>query len=159
MAVKFAVAKGAEVTVISRGTAKRESALTGLGAHKYIDSSNKDEMAAAASSFDLIINCVAADHNLGDYLALLDVDGEICCVGAPPSPFSLHAFQILVPRRVISGSLIGGIKETQEMLDFCGLHNIVCDIETIPANYVNEAYERAIKGDIKYRFVIDTATI
>lgn len=159
MAVKFGVAIGANVTVISRGTGKKDNALNTLKAHNYIDSTNADEMKAAAGSFDLIINCIAADHNVGDYLALLDLGGHMCMVGVPPSPLAIHAFQLIAPRKTIGGSLIGGVKETQEMLEFCGKNNIVCDIETIKADYINEAYERTIKSDVKYRFVIDVATI
>lgn len=158
MAAKFSRAFGAHTTVISRGVSKRDSALNHLHADAYIDSTNADEMNAAAGTFDFIVNCVAANHDVGALMNLLKTDGQMVMVGVPPSPLSLHAFQFVMKRRALKGSLIGGIAETQEMLDFCGKHNIVCDIEMINAEKVNEAYDRAIKGDVHYRFVIDAAS-
>ena len=159
MAVKFGVAFGAEVTVISRSPAKKEEALGGLGAQAFIVSANEEEMAHAASSFDLILSTVSSDYDLNPYLGLLKVDGTLIVVGVPPSPSSLALGNIIFRRRCVAGSLIGGVRETQEMLDFCGKHNIVCDIEKINADYINDAYERVMNSDVRYRFVIDTASI
>ena len=159
MGVKFSVAFGAHTTVISRGSSKRDSALNELKAHAFIDSTNAAEMAAAVGSFDFILDCVAANHDVAALIGLLKVGGEVVMVGAPPDNLSVSAFGFIMGRKKLGGSAIGGIPETQEMLDFCGKHNIVCDIEQIRADQINEAYERAIKSDVKYRFVIDTATM
>jgi uncharacterized zinc-type alcohol dehydrogenase-like protein len=158
MAVKLGVAFGAHVTVISRGTAKKESALKELGAHAYLDSTDAEQMKAAENSFDFILNTIALDHDITAYLRLLDIDGKMVMVGIPPNKIGLYMQCFIEGRRTLSGSLIGGIKETQDMLDFCSRHNIVCDVEVIPATQINEAYERTLKGDVKYRFVIDTST-
>ncbi len=159
MGVKFARALGAHVTVISRGTSKKDSALKDLGANDYLDSTDAAAMAAAMSSFDFILNTIAAEHNINAYLMLLKRDGKMVMVGAPPNPMQLAAFPLLLGRRTLAGSSIGGIKETQEMLNFCGEHNITCDVETIRADQINDAYVRTLKGDVKYRFVIDTSTM
>lgn len=159
MGVKFAVAFGAHTTVISRGTSKRDHALKELNAHAFIDSTNPAEMAAAMGSFDFILDCVAANHDVGSLIGLLNVGGEIVLVGVPSEALTLSPFPFIMGRKRFSGSAIGSIEETQEMLDFCGKHNIVCDIETIKATEINAAFERAIKSDVKYRFVIDTATM
>lgn len=159
MGVKLALAFGCHVTVISRGLAKKDDALANLKAHAYLDSSNAEEMAAASGTFDFIIDTIAAAHDLGLYINLLGQEGKLVMVGASPQPMPVGAFPFIMKRRTLTGSLIGGIKETQEMLDFCGRHNIVCDIEPISAAQINDAYERAIKSDVKYRFVIDVATI
>jgi len=158
MGVKLARAWGCDVTVISRGTKKKDDALK-LGAHHFLDSTNEDEMKAHANTFDFIIDTIAANHDIGIYLALVKTRGRIVVVGAPAEPFSVNAFGLIPQARSISGSMIGGIRETQEMLDFCGRHNIVCDIEMIKACDINDAYERTIAADVKYRFVIDTATM
>eukprot|EP01040_Poterioochromonas_malhamensis_P011109 gene11109-12106_t len=159
MAVKFGVAFGAHVTVLSRGNAKRESALNDLKAHAYVDVTNKEEWKTVQSSFDLIINTIAADFNIELYTELLAVNGQMVMVGVPGTAQKVY-LQALVPkRRSIAASMIGGIQETQEMLDFCGRHNIVCDVEVINASQVNEAWERTVKGDVKYRFVIDVSTL
>jgi uncharacterized zinc-type alcohol dehydrogenase-like protein len=159
MAVKFGKAFGCHVTVISRGTAKRDSALNTLGANAYLDSTDKAAMDAAVKSFDFILDAISAQHSIEDYLRLLTLDGKLVIVGVPPAPFALNAGSLIFNRNSVSGSLIGGIKETQEMLDFCGRNNIVCDVEMCNASYINEAYERTINGDVKYRFVIDCDTI
>jgi len=159
MAVKIGVAWGCHVTVISRGTSKREEAMSKLGAHAYLDSTNEEEMKAAAERFDFMIDTIAATHNVQQYLGLVGVDGKLIMVGIPTTPFDMSAMAIVMRRKVLGGSLIGGIRETQDMLDFCGRHNIVCDIELINASYINEAYNRTVASDVKYRFVIDTATL
>jgi len=159
MGIKFGVAFGAHVTVISRGTAKRDAAINGLGAHDYIDSTNEAEMKAAASRFDFIIDTVSAEHDMNAIISTLAVDGTLCCVGAPPTPHAIRAGLLIGGRRTVCGSLIGGIKETQDMLDFCGRHNIVCDIETISVDQINVAYERTLSSDVRYRFVIDLSTL
>lgn len=158
MGAKLSVAMGCHVTVISRGTAKKESALKDLKVHDYIDSTNADEFKAAAGRFDFILDTVSADHDMGSYIALLTLDGKLCSVGAPPCALSLNSNKLVWGRRSWCGSLIGGIRETQEMLDFCGRHGITCDIELIDASKIDVAYERTVKGDVKYRFVIDTST-
>ena len=159
MGVKFAVAMGCDVTVISRGTAKRESALNELKAHHFIDSTNTEELGKAAFSFDFILDTISAEHNIGTYIDMLTVDGKLCIVGAPPTPFALSGTKLILGRKSWCGSLIGGIRETQEMLDFCGRHNITCDIELINASQIDTAYDRTLKSDVKYRFVIDVSSI
>ncbi|PSC75052.1 8-hydroxygeraniol dehydrogenase-like [Micractinium conductrix] len=155
MAVKWGKAFGCEVTVISTSASKKSEAVDRLGADKFVVSKDEEEMAAAAGTLDGIIDTVSAKHDLGTYLNLLNTNGKYVIVGAPPEPFELSSFQVLYKRLTVGGSLIGGIKETQEMLDFAAEHNIVCDIETIPVDAVNEAMVRLEKGDVRYRFVID----
>jgi alcohol dehydrogenase (NADP+) len=161
MGAKFAVAMGCDVTIISRGTAKRESALNDLKVHHYLDSKDPAQLKAATNSFDFILDTVSADHDINMYVGLLNTDGKICIVGAPPATekFAVRASTLFLGRRTMCGSLIGGVKETQEMLDFCGRHNITCDIELISADEIDKAYERTVNSDVKYRFVIDAATI
>lgn len=159
MAVKFGIAFGAHVTVLSRGTAKRESALNNLKAHAYVDVNNKAEWAAVKGTYDIIINTIAVDFNVETYTELLAVGGKMVMVGAPGTASKVYLQALIPKRRSIAASMIGGIQETQEMLDFCGRHNITCDVEVISASQVNEAYERTIKGDVKYRFVIDISTL
>ncbi|MBX8608728.1 NAD(P)-dependent alcohol dehydrogenase [Pseudomonas cichorii] len=159
MGIKLAHAMGAQVVAFTTSESKREAAKA-LGADEVVISHNAAEMAAHARSFDLIINTVAAPHSLDDFLALLKRDGTLTLVGAPASPHpSPEVFNLIFKRRSITGSMIGGIPETQEMLDFCARHNIVSDIELIRAEQINEAYERMLKGDVKYRFVIDNTTL
>ncbi|GFM60389.1 zinc-binding dehydrogenase [Pseudomonas cichorii] len=159
MGIKLAHAMGAQVVAFTTSESKREAAKA-LGADEVVVSLNAEEMAAHARSFDLIINTVAAPHSLDDFLALLKRDGTLTLVGAPASPHpSPEVFNLIFKRRSITGSMIGGIPETQEMLDFCARHNIVSDIELIRAEQINEAYERMLKGDVKYRFVIDNTTL
>ncbi len=158
MGVKLARALGAHVVVFSTSPSKKEDALR-LGAHEVIISRNADEMAKQAESFDFILDTVSADHDINAYLNLLRRDGNITLVGAPPSPLAMAAFGLILRRRSLSGSTIGGIPETQEMLDFCGAHNITADVEVIPIQKVNEAYERLLKSDVKYRFSIDMASL
>jgi alcohol dehydrogenase (NADP+) len=158
MGVKFAHALGAHTVVFTTSPSKVEDALR-LGADEVVISKNANEMQKHAFSFDFILDCVAADHDINAYLSLLAVDGNITLVGAPENPLPVSAFNLIMGRRSLSGSPIGGIKETQEMLDFCGAHNITSDVEVIPIQKVNEAYERMIKSDVKYRFSIDMASL
>ena len=158
MAVKLAAAMGAEVTVFSTSPEK-EKAAQELGAHQFIISKDAAAMQAAANYFNLIINTVSAKLDLSPYLAALRLDGTLVLLGAPPESPQLHAFDLLAKRRRVAGSLIGGIQETQEMLDFCAEHNITADVEVIPIQDINDAYERMIKGDVHYRFSIDMATL
>jgi uncharacterized zinc-type alcohol dehydrogenase-like protein len=158
MGVKFAYALGADVVVFTTSPNKKEDALR-LGADEVVVSRNADEMQKHAGSFDFILDAVSADHDINAYINLLRRDGNITLVGAPEKPLSVSAFGLLMGRRNLSGSLIGGIPETQEMLDFCGAHNITADVEIIPIQKVNEAYERLLKSDVKYRFSIDMASL
>ena len=158
MGVKFARAFGAHVVVLTTSLNKKDDALR-LGADEVVISRNADEMQKHAGSFDFILDTIAADHDINAYLNLLAHDGNITLVGAPEKPMPISAFSLLMGRRNLSGSLIGGIAETQEMLDFCGKHNITSDVEIIPIQKVNEAYERLIKSDVKYRFSIDMASL
>ena len=159
MGIKLAHALGAHVVAFTTSESKRQAALA-LGADEVVVSKDPAAMAAHAKSLDLIVNTVAAPHNLDAFLQLLKRDGTMVLVGAPESPHpSPHVFNLIMKRRAIAGSLIGGIPETQEMLDFCAKHGIVADIEMIRAEDINEAYERMLKGDVKYRFVIDNASL
>ena len=158
MGVKFARAFGAHVVVLTTSPGKQEDALR-LGADEVIISTNPDEMKQHAGSFDFILDTISADHDVNAYLNMLCIDGNLTLVGAPEKPFPVSAFALLFGRKSISGSLIGGIKETQEMLDFCGEHNITSDVEVIPIQAANEAYERLLKSDVKYRFSIDMASL
>ena len=159
MGVKIAAAMGAEVVLFTTSESKREDALR-LGASKVVVSKNADEMAAHVGSFDFILNTVAASHDLDAFLVLLKLDGTMTLVGAPSTPHpSPGVFNLIMKRRRLAGSLIGGIRETQEMLDFCAKNNIVSDIEMIRMDEIEVAYERMLKGDVKYRFVIDMASL
>ncbi|MCX6117402.1 MAG: NAD(P)-dependent alcohol dehydrogenase [Proteobacteria bacterium] len=158
MGVKLAAAMGAEVTVLSQSNKKEQDAKR-LGAHHFFATNDKSVFAKLANTFDLIINTVSVDINWGDYLGLLRLDGNMVIVGVPEKPVMMTAGPLIFRRRNLAGSLIGGIKETQEMLDFCGKNNIVCDIEKIPMEKVNEAYERVVKSDVRYRFVLDISTL
>lgn len=158
MGVKFAVALGAEVWVFTTSESKKEDALR-LGATGVILSKDADDMAKHAGSFDFILDCVAAKHDINAYINMLKRDGEITLVGAPPEPLEVGAFGLLMGRRSLSGSPIGGIAETQEMLDLCGEKGITADVEVIGVDGINEAYERIVKSDIKYRFTIDMSTL
>ncbi|MGH7950603.1 MAG: NAD(P)-dependent alcohol dehydrogenase [Limisphaerales bacterium] len=158
MAVKLANAFGAHVVVFTTSSNKTQDAIR-LGAHEVVLSKNEAEMKKHANSFHFILNTVAAKHDINAYLQLLKRDGTLTQVGAPPQPLEVDVGNLIFGRRKFTGSLIGGIRETQEMLDFCGEHNIVCDIELIPIQKINEAYERLLKSDVKYRFVIDMASL
>ena len=158
LAVKIAAALGAEVTVLSQSLKKQEDGLS-LGAEHYYATSDPSTFEQLAGSFDLILNTVSAQIDLNAYLSLLAVDGAMVNVGAPAEPLSLQVFSLIPGRKTFAGSMIGGIRETQEMLDFCSEHGIGAEIEVIPAEKINDAYERVLASDVRYRFVIDTATL
>jgi uncharacterized zinc-type alcohol dehydrogenase-like protein len=158
MALKFANAFGAHVVLFTTSPNKTADALR-LGAHEVVVSKNEAEMQKHAGSFDFILDAVSADHDCNAYLNLLKRDGTLTLLGAPPNPLSVPAFGLIMGRRQLAGSLIGGIRETQEMLDFCAEKGITADIELIRIQQINEAYERLLKGDVKYRFVIDMASL
>ncbi len=158
MGVKFAHAFGAHTVVFTTSPGKKDDALR-LGADEVVLSRNADEMRRHAGSFDFILDAVAADHDINAYLGLLRRDGSMVMVGAPEKPLPVSVFGLIMGRHSLSGSMIGGIAETQEMLDFCGRHNITADVEVIPIQKVNEAFERMVKSDVKYRFSIDMASI
>lgn len=158
MAVKFAHAFGAHTVLFTTSPGKAEDARR-LGADEVVISKNADEMQAHLGSFDFILDAVSAEHDINAYLELLKRDGTLTLVGAPEKPLPVVTFNLLMKRRTLAGSLIGGIKETQEMLDFCGEHNITADIELIDIQQINEAYERLLRSDVKYRFVIDMKSL
>ncbi|PSB15213.1 hydroxyacid dehydrogenase [filamentous cyanobacterium Phorm 46] len=158
MGVKLAKAFGAHVVVFTTSPNKVEDALR-LGADEVVNSKNADEMKKHLNSFHFILDTVSAQHDINAYLLLLKRDGNLTQVGVPAEPLSLNVSSLIFGRRSLSGSLIGGIKETQEMLDFCGKHNITSDIELIPIQNINQAYDRLVKSDVKYRFVIDMASL
>ncbi len=158
MGVKLAVSFGAEVTMLSHSASKEEDAKR-LGAHKFVLTSDEQQVKELNNYFDFILDTVSASHDYNLYLNMLKTNGKMVCVGAPPDPIQTPVFNLILQRRSIAGSLIGGIPETQEMLDYCAEHNIVSDVEVINIKDINEAYERMIKGDVRYRFVIDMATL
>jgi uncharacterized zinc-type alcohol dehydrogenase-like protein len=158
MGVKFAHAFGAHVVVFTTSPRKKEDAIR-LGADEVVVSRNANEMSKHVGSFDFILDAVSADHDINAYINLLGRDGNITLVGAPEKPLSVAAFGLIFGRHSLSGSAIGGVGETQEMLDFCGKNNITSDVEVIPIQKVNEAYERLLKSDVKYRFSIDMASL
>lgn len=158
MAVKFAVSFGAEVTVLSTSSSKKDDAKR-LGAHQFAVTSDASVTKSLRNNFDFIIDTVSAPHDYNLYLSMLDTNGVHICVGAPPTPSQVAAFSLIGNRRSIAGSMIGGLPETQEMLDYCGTHNITSDVELIAMKDINNAYDRMLKGDVRYRFVIDMATL
>lgn len=158
MAVKLAASMGAEVTMLSRSPEKAKDAEE-LGAHHFALTTEKETMKGLANTFDFIIDTVSAEHDYNEYLALLRTNGVMILLGVPPTPSEVHAVQLIFGRRSLVGSLVGGIKETQEMLDYCAEHGITSDVEMIRMDQINEAYQRTLKGDVRYRFVIDMATI
>jgi uncharacterized zinc-type alcohol dehydrogenase-like protein len=158
MGVKFAHAFGAHTVLFTTSESKVADGKR-LGADEVVISKDPAAMAKHAGSFDMILDTVSADHDLNAYLNLLKLDGSLVVVGVPPKPQPVAVFSLIMPRRHLSGSLIGGIPETQEMLDFCGKHDVVCDIELIKMQQINEAYERMLRSDVKYRFVIDMASL
>ena len=157
MGVKFAVAMGAEVTVLSHSPSKEADALA-MGAHHFVSTKDPENLKPLVKRFDLILNTVSAELVIGDYLNLLTLDGTLVVIGLPGKPYAVDAGTLLNGRRRIAGSMIGGIPELQEMLNFCGKHSIVSDVEVIKADYINAAYARTVASDVKYRFVIDAAT-
>jgi len=158
MGIKLAHAMGAEVVLFTTSPNKKEDAQR-LGANEVVVSKNQNEMERQLNRFDFILDTVSAPHNVDAFLQLLKRDGTLCMVGASPEPFPVPVFSLIMKRRQFAGSLIGGIAETQEMLDFCGKHGITSDIEIIPIQQINQAYERMLKSDVKYRFVIDMASL
>lgn len=158
MAVKLAVSMGAEVTMLSH-TASKEGDAKRLGAHKFVLTTDEEQINAMTGYFDFILDTVSAEHDYNFYLGLLRTNGTMVCVGVPPTPAQIPAMNVIFGRKSFAGSLIGGIPETQEMLDYCAAHNIVSDVEVIAMKNINEAYERMLKGDVRYRFVIDMATL
>ena len=158
MGLKFAHSMGASVTLFTTSAGKEEDARR-LGADNVVISKDKDAMAAQKGKFDFLLDCVSAPHDINEYLALLALNGTICVVGLPDEPFSLSPFSTLTNRRSVAGSMIGGMRETQEMLDYCAEHDIVSEIEMTTFDQLNEAYERVVKADVKYRFVIDIASL
>jgi uncharacterized zinc-type alcohol dehydrogenase-like protein len=158
MGVKLAASMGAEVTMLSHTAAKEKDAKR-LGATHFVLTSNEAQVKACTGTFDFILDTVSADHDYNFYLGLLRTNGVMVCVGAPPTPAQIPAFNLIFGRKSFAGSLIGGIPETQEMLDYCAEHNIVSEVEVIDIKNINEAYERMLKGDVRYRFVIDMATL
>lgn len=158
MGVKLAASMGAEVTMLSHSPSKEADAKR-LGAHKFILTSDKTQLKNVNKYFDFILDTVSAEHDYNVYLSMLNTNGIMVCVGAPPAPAKIPIFNLIGGRKSIAGSLIGGLPETQEMLDYCAAHNIVSDVEVIKISDINEAYERMLKGDVKYRFVIDMASL
>ena len=158
MGVKLAVSMGAEVTMLSH-TASKEADAKRLGAHKFVLTSDEAQVKSVANYFDLILDTVSAPHDYNIYLAMLRTNGNMVCVGVPPPGEPVGPFNLIFQRRSLAGSLIGGLPETQEMLNYCAEHNIVSDVEVIAMKDINEAYERMLKGDVRYRFVIDMATL
>jgi uncharacterized zinc-type alcohol dehydrogenase-like protein len=158
MGVKFAQALGAHVVVFTTSPNKKDDALR-LGADEVVVSRNANEMQKHTGSFDFILDAVSADHDINMYIQLLRRDGNLTLVGAPEKPLAVSSFGLIFGRRSLSGSPIGGLPETQEMLNFCGQHNITADVEVIPIQKINEAYERLLKADVKYRFSIDMASL
>ena len=158
MGVKLAHAMGAHVTVFTTSPGKTEDAKR-LGADEVVVSKNADEMKGHAGTFDVILDCVSADHDINAYLALVKTGGNLTLVGAPEKPLPVSAFALFMGNKTLAGSMIGGIAQTQEMLDFCGAHGITSDVEVIPIQKINEAYERMLRGDVKYRFSIDMASL
>lgn len=158
MAIKFAVAFGAEVTVLSTSPGKKEDALK-LGAHNFVITTDEEQVKTVASQFNFILDTLSANHDYAMYVGMLKVDGTLICVGLPSEPIHMPAFNIVFARKCVAGSLIGGLPETQEMLDYCAEHNITSDVEVIPIQQIQQAYQRMLKSDVKYRFVIDMASL
>ena len=158
MGVKFAVAMGADVTVLSHSPHKKDDALA-MGAHHFVATNDDSVFAEHAKTFDVILNTVSAELDINKYVSLLKLDGTLVVIGLPGKPYAVHVGSLLDGRRSIAGSMIGGIPQLQEMLNFCGEKSIVSDVEVIKADYINEAYERTVASDVKYRFVIDASTI
>ncbi|MEP7142682.1 MAG: NAD(P)-dependent alcohol dehydrogenase [Ferruginibacter sp.] len=158
MAIKFAVSFGAEVTVLSTSPGKKEDALK-LGAHNFVVTTDEEQVKSVAGSLNFILDTLSANHDYNMYVGMLKIDGTMICVGLPSEPIVIPGFNLVFARKCVAGSLIGGLPETQEMLDYCAEHNITADVEIIPVQNIQEAYDRMLKSDIKYRFVIDMATL
>ena len=155
MAVKFGVAMGAHVTVLSRGTKKRDEAMKILGAQDFVDVTDANAVKAKIEAFSHIVDTISANHDINMYMSMLDIDGKIIVVGLPVEPFLVPSFSLLLRRKQIVGSFIGGMRELQEMVDFCGEKDITCEVEVIKPDYINQAYDRTVAADVKYRFSID----
>jgi uncharacterized zinc-type alcohol dehydrogenase-like protein len=158
MGVKLAASLGAEVTVLSTSQSKKSDSLR-LGAHNFVLTTDDVQSKAVDNQFDFVLNTLSVTHDYNTYLAMVKTGGTMVCVGLPSEPIQVPAMNIVFTRKCIAGSLIGGLPETQEMLDYCAAHSITADVEVIPAQQVNAAYERMLKNDVKYRFVIDTASL
>ncbi|HEX5155414.1 MAG TPA: NAD(P)-dependent alcohol dehydrogenase [Parafilimonas sp.] len=158
MAIKFGVAFGADVTVLSTHEGKRADALK-LGAHNFVVTTDEEQLKTVANSFDFILDTLSANHDYNKYVAMLKTGGTLICVGLPTEPIQIPSFNIVFTRKCVAGSLIGGLPETQEMLDYCAEKNITADVEVIPIQYIQDAYKRMLNSDIKYRFVIDMSSL
>lgn len=158
MAVKLGVSFGAEVTVLSTSPSKKEDAIS-LGAHDFVVTTDTADAARAANRFDFILDTLSAVHDYNTYLAMLKTEGTLVCLGLPPEPIQVPPAALVFTGRCVAGSLIGGLPQTQEMLNYCGEHDIMADVEVIPMDRINEAYERMLRSDVKYRFVIDLASL
>jgi uncharacterized zinc-type alcohol dehydrogenase-like protein len=158
MAIKFGVALGADVTVLSTHENKKADALN-LGAHNFVDTTDEEQLKSVTNTFDFILNTVSTPHDYNKYVGLLKTGGTMICVGLPTEPIQVPSFNIVFTRRCIAGSLIGGLPETQEMLDYCAENNITADVEVIPIQYIQDAFKRVLNSDIKYRFVIDMKSL
>ena len=156
MGLKFAAALGAHVTVLSHSPTKRGDALA-MGAHDFVVMDSDEAFESLKKNFDLLLNTVSADMPIAKYLDLVAVDGALVMIGLPNEPLTVSVVSLIGSRRTLSGSMIGGIPELQEMLEFCGIHNIVSEVEVIKPEYINEAYDRTVASDVKYRFVIDSS--
>jgi uncharacterized zinc-type alcohol dehydrogenase-like protein len=158
MAVKLAASMGAEVTVFSTSPSKEQDARK-LGAHNFVVTRDPENLAPLAGTYDFILDTVSANHDVNQYLDLLKVNGAMVVVGVPTEPLQVVSFKLIMGNRILAGSGIGGIRETQEMLDYCAEHNITSDVEVIPITNIEEAYDRTIKSDVRYRFVIDMESL
>jgi len=158
MAVKLGVSFGAEVTVLSTSPSKKADAIS-LGAHDFVVTTDTADAARAANRFDFILDTLSAVHDYNTYLAMLKTEGTLVCLGLPPEPIQVPPAALVFTGRCVAGSLIGGLPQTQEMLNYCGEHDIMADVEVIPMDRINEAYERMLRSDVKYRFVIDLASL
>jgi uncharacterized zinc-type alcohol dehydrogenase-like protein len=158
MAVKFGRAFGADVTVLSTSPSKQPDAAQ-LGADDFVVTTDAAQVARVANRFDFILDTLSASHDYGAYVGMLKSGGTLICLGLPAEPINVHSLNIVFSRRCIAGSLIGGLPETQEMLDYCAEHQISADVETIPIQQINEAFQRMLKNDVKYRFVIDMSSL
>ncbi|HEV3214790.1 MAG TPA: NAD(P)-dependent alcohol dehydrogenase [Vicinamibacterales bacterium] len=158
MGVKFAASFGAEVTVLSTSASKKSDSLR-LGAHDFVLTTDDEQVKRAANQFHFILDTLSASHDYNTYVGMLKTGGTMVCVGLPPEPIQIPALSIVFSRKCIAGSLIGGLPETQEMLDYCAAHGVAADVEVIPIQQINDAYSRMLKNDVKYRFVIDTASL
>lgn len=159
MAVKIGKAMGCHVTVVSRNAAKKKTCIEDLKADSFIDMSNPDDVKASVKNFDMIVNTISAKYDVNAYANMLKCHGTMIIVGAPPEPLALSSTALIFGGKKIAGSLIGGVKQTQEMLDFCGQHNVLCQIEMIQPEQIRETHDRVVKGEVYYRAVIDMTKV